>query len=89
MTDIKIKRLALENFKCHKSLTLNFEGGNASIYGDNATGKTSIYDGLDLRLFGKGGAGLHYRQLRRCRSCGGQRHGEEGSAQCRKRLQDP
>ena len=57
MTDIKIKRLALENFKCHKSLTLNFEGGNASIYGDNATGKTSIYDGLVWLLFDKDSSG--------------------------------
>lgn len=53
MKDIKIKRLALENFKCHKNLVLDFNGGNASIYGDNATGKTSIYDSLTWLLFGK------------------------------------
>ena len=57
MTEIKIKRLYLENFKCHKSLVLNFEGGNASIYGDNATGKTSIYDALTWLLFGKDSQG--------------------------------
>lgn len=57
MTDIKIKRLYLENFKCHDSLILNFDGGNASIYGDNATGKTSIYDALTWLLFGKDSAG--------------------------------
>ena len=57
MTDIKIKRLYLENFKCHDSLTLNFEGGNASIYGDNASGKTSIYDALTWLLFGKDSQG--------------------------------
>ena len=57
MTDIKIKRLFLENFKCHDSLVLNFEGGNASIYGDNATGKTSIYDALTWLLFGKDSQG--------------------------------
>ena len=57
MTEIKIKRLSLENFKCHKSLTLSFEGGNASIYGDNATGKTSVYDALTWLLFGKDSAG--------------------------------
>ena len=53
MTEIKIKRLSLENFKCHKNLTLTFDGGNASIYGDNATGKTSIYDAITWLLFGK------------------------------------
>ena len=57
MTEIKIKRLALENFKCHKSLTLDFEGGDASIYGDNATGKTSIYDALVWLLFDKDSSG--------------------------------
>lgn len=53
MQNIKIRRLTLENFKCHRNLTLDFDGGNASIYGDNATGKTSIYDALTWLLFGK------------------------------------
>ena len=57
MTEIKIKRLSLENFKCHRNLTLTFNGGNASIYGDNASGKTSIYDALTWLLFGKDSAG--------------------------------
>ena len=57
MTEIRIKRLSLENFKCHKSLKLDFMGGNASIYGDNASGKTSIYDALTWLLFGKDSQG--------------------------------
>ena len=57
MTEIKIKRLSLENFKCHKNLTLAFDGGNASIYGDNATGKTSVYDAITWLLFGKDSQG--------------------------------
>lgn len=57
MTTIRIKKLCLENFKCHKNLTLDFMGGNASIYGDNATGKTSIYDALTWLLFGKDSQG--------------------------------
>ena len=57
MTEIKIKRLSLENFKCHRNLTLTFNGGNASIYGDNASGKTSIYDALTWLLFGKDSQG--------------------------------
>lgn len=57
MTEIKIQRLILENFKCHKALTLNFNGGNASIYGDNASGKTSIYDAMTWLLFGKDSQG--------------------------------
>ncbi len=57
MRDIKIMRLTLENFKCHKHLTLDFMGKNQSIYGDNATGKTSVYDALTWLLFGKDSMG--------------------------------
>ena len=57
MKNIRIKSLRLENFKCHKFLLLDFNGGNASIYGDNAAGKTSIYDALTWLLFGKDSKG--------------------------------
>ena len=57
MTAIKIIRLVLENFKCHKYMSLDLNGGNAAIYGDNASGKTSIYDALTWLLFGKDSAG--------------------------------
>lgn len=53
MKDIRIVRLFLENFKCHKSLDLNFACRDASIYGDNASGKSSVYDALTWLLFGK------------------------------------
>lgn len=51
--DIRLKSIHLENFKCHKSLTITLDGRNASIYGDNATGKTSVYDAFIWLLFGK------------------------------------
>lgn len=57
MKDIRIQKLSLENFKCHKSLTIDFGGRETSIYGDNATGKSSIYDGLTWLLFGKDSRG--------------------------------
>ena len=57
MRDIRILRLALENFKCHRHLVLNLNGRNATIYGDNATGKTSVYDALTWLLFSKDSAG--------------------------------
>ena len=53
MKDIRIERLILENFKCHKSLDLHFACRDASIYGDNASGKSSVYDALTWLLFGK------------------------------------
>lgn len=57
MKEIRIKRLSLENFKCHASLTLELDGMDVSVYGDNATGKTSIYDAFYWLLFGKDSAG--------------------------------
>lgn len=57
MRNIKINQLVLENFKCHKNLPLAFNGQNVSIYGDNATGKTSVYDALTWLLFGKDSMG--------------------------------
>lgn len=57
MREIKIVRLVLENFKCHRHLRLDFGGRDVTIYGDNATGKTSIYDALTWLLFGKDSQG--------------------------------
>ena len=57
MKKIRINRLTLENFKCHDHLNLVLRGESASIFGDNATGKTSIYDGLTWLLFGKDSSG--------------------------------
>ena len=57
MTEIKLISLCLENFKNHRNLRLDFNGRNAIISGDNATGKTSVYDGLMWLLFNKDSAG--------------------------------
>ena len=57
MRAIRIIRLILDNFKCHRHLTLQLDGNNVTLYGDNATGKTSVYDALTWLLFGKDSAG--------------------------------
>ena len=57
MINVQIDRLRLENFKCHRFLELVLGGQNVSIYGDNAAGKTSVYDALTWLLFGKDSAG--------------------------------
>ena len=57
MTRIQIDRLRLDNFKCHRNLELDFAGQDVSIYGDNAAGKTSVYDAFTWLLFGKDSAG--------------------------------
>jgi len=45
--------MRLENFKGIKNLLLELNGQNASIWGDNAVGKTSICDAYLWLLFGK------------------------------------
>lgn len=57
MKEIKLICLEMENFKSHKHLRLEFNGRKASIYGDNASGKTSIYDAFTWLLFGKNSVG--------------------------------
>lgn len=54
---MKLIALTLENFKCHERLEIRFDGRNASIYGQNAVGKSSVYDGLTWLLFGKDSRG--------------------------------
>ena len=57
MSNIQIVRLRLENFKCHTLLELAPEGNSMAILGDNAAGKTSVYDALTWLLFGKDSQG--------------------------------
>lgn len=57
MKEIKLISLELNNFKCHRHLKIDFNGQNAAIFGDNATGKTSVYDALMWLLFSKDSQG--------------------------------
>jgi DNA repair exonuclease SbcCD ATPase subunit len=57
MNNIRIKELKLVNFKKHAHLVLALDGKDASIFGDNATGKSSIYDALTWIMFGKDSRG--------------------------------
>ena len=68
--------LMLENFKGHECLALRFDGQDGSIYGENGTGKSSVYDGLTWLLFGKDG---HYLG-------GGGAAGGRGAAQAQAHL---
>ena len=49
--NMQLISLTLENFKGHERLALRFDGQDASIYGENGTGKSSVYDGLTWLLF--------------------------------------
>ena len=55
--DIRINRLTLQNFKGIKALEISADGENLKIYGDNATGKTTVFDAFTWLLFGKDSLG--------------------------------
>ena len=52
MKTIQIKSIVLLNFKGLRNLSVNFDR-NTNIYGDNAKGKTTIFDAFTWLLFGK------------------------------------
>lgn len=55
--NIILKSLDLTHFKCFPKLHIDFHDGVNNIYGENAAGKTSIYDALTWLLFNKDSAG--------------------------------
>lgn len=61
---LKLDTLKIENFKgCHY-LKLDFCGRSASIYGDNAVGKTTVYDAFCWLLYGKDSKGRSDSQIK-------------------------
>ena len=52
MKQVKLKSLSLVNFKGHKDLIVNFEQ-ETTISGENATGKSTVFDSFVWMLFGK------------------------------------
>lgn len=55
--NVLLKSLDLVHFKCFNVLHLDFHEGVNNIYGENAAGKTSVYDALTWLLFDKDSAG--------------------------------
>ena len=55
--DIRINSMILQNFKGIKSLEINAGGKSLSIYGDNAIGKTTVFDAFTWLLFNKDSLG--------------------------------
>lgn len=54
---MKLITLTLENFQGIRSMQISFGGRSAAIFGDNATGKTTIYNAITWLLFDKAGNG--------------------------------
>ena len=53
MEEIRLKWLSLLNFKGLKAFEISDFGNGVSIYGDNATGKTTVFDAFSWLLFNK------------------------------------
>ena len=53
---LTLNKLTIRNFKGFKSYELEANGEDINIFGDNATGKTSLYDAFLWCLFGKNSA---------------------------------
>ncbi|MDQ0427713.1 DNA repair exonuclease SbcCD ATPase subunit [Planomicrobium stackebrandtii] len=53
MKQVRVNRLTLTNFKGVKSFSVDMNGSDAFIYGDNATGKTTLFDAFLWLLFDK------------------------------------
>jgi hypothetical protein len=50
---VKILNLKLQNFKGIRHFSLDTQGKDSNIYGDNAVGKTTLFDAFTWLLFGK------------------------------------
>lgn len=50
---MKLQSLTLHNFKGIRDFTLDLQGRDVSIYGDNGTGKTTLFDAFTWLLFDK------------------------------------
>lgn len=50
---MKIKSVNIKYFKFHQDLTLNLDSKNCLIYGENGSGKSSIYDALYSNFYQK------------------------------------
>ena len=55
--NVSIRSVSLENFKGAKNVVCNFNGLNPVVKGANATGKTTIFDGVWWVLFNKDSLG--------------------------------
>ena len=53
MKKLTLMNLTLKNFKGIKSFELQADGEDARVFGDNATGKTTLFDSFLWLLFGK------------------------------------
>ena len=74
---MKLKKLHLKNFKGLPEFTFSTNGGDTTIYGDNGTGKTTIFDGFTWLLFGKDSLNSATFDIKTLEGSGESKHGLE------------
>ena len=76
---MKLQKLTLTNFQGIRSAEYSF-GDSVSIYGDNATGKTTVFNAYTWLLFGR--ASVDIKDFTpKTRIQGGEMHNAEHSAE--------
>lgn len=80
--DIRINQMILQNFKGVKSLEIIANGESLSIYGDNATGKTTVFDAFTWLLFNKDSLGRTDFGIKTQDENGNPIHNLEHSVEC-------
>ena len=79
---MKLLDLTLTNFQGIKSLWISPDGEDVSIYGDNGTGKTTVYNAFTWLLFGVPSTGAK-GYTPKSRDANGEAHGLEHSAEAK------
>ncbi len=85
---MKLLSLELKNFKGIKHFALETKGGNVRVYGDNATGKTTIFDGFTWLLFGKDSQNKANFEIKTLDPSGQALHGLEHSVEATMELKN-
>lgn len=83
---MKLNRLVLRNFKGIREFTLDARGEDTNIYGDNATGKTTLMDAFLWLLFGKDSQNKTDFEIKTLGPNGEPEHGLEHSVEARLQL---
>lgn len=78
---MKLLSLTLKNFKGVKSFSLDAQGENVSVYGDNATGKTSLFDSFTWLFFDKDSLNRKDFQIKSLQMDGEPEHGLDHSVE--------
>lgn len=78
---MRLVELSLTNFKGVRKFTLRPEGESIVVYGDNATGKTTLVDAFTWLLFGKDSKGRADFQVKTLQPGGEPRHNLEHSVE--------